>query len=598
MVIDLSILKNLSILIVEDSKTQRVFLGEYLKQFTKKIYVASNGKEGLDIYSIYRPNIVVTDAIMPIMDGIELAKAIKSKNNSTPVLLITSLDSSIISKAIESGVDEYIPKPIDVNILSKMLYKTAISVNNLKSLQDAETLLRQYKEAVDKSTIVSKTNPMGFITYANDEFCKISGYTRAELIGQPHRIVRHQSTPKELFKELWNRLKDKQIWKGILKNRAKDGSTYVVDATIIPILDIEDKIVEYVAIRHDITELDSYKELLKKELNSSQEDLREKVTHIREYEKVINSSCAFSRTDIDGIITFANDTFCSYSGYSKDELIGKSHNIIRHIDTPDSLFEDLWKTIKSKKIWSGVIKNRKKDGDEFYVSVTITPILDINGEIIEFMNISSEISETINLHQEIEDTQKEIIYKMGEITESRSKETGNHVKRVAEYSKILALKYGLSINEAELIKMSSPMHDLGKVAIADAILNKPAKFTNDEFEIMKTHAKIGYEMLKSSNREILKSAAIIAKEHHEKYDGSGYPDGLKGDEIHIYARIVAVADVFDALSSDRCYKKAWELERVLEFFNEQKGLHFEPKLVELFLENLKLFLDIRERFRD
>jgi len=594
----LSKLKNLSILVVEDSKTQRIFLAEYLKQYTKKIYVASNGKEGLDIFNIYRPDIILTDAIMPVMDGIELAKEIKQVSNSTPVLLITSLDSSIISKAIEVGIDEYIPKPIDTKMLSKMLSKTSTSVNNLKSLQDTEMLLKQYKEAVDKSTIVSKTNPMGFITYANDEFCKISGYTQEELIGQPHRIVRHPETNKEVFKNFWKTIKDNRVWKGVIKNRKKDGSCYVVDATVIPILDTKGKVVEFVAIRHDVTELDEYKELLKKELNSSQEDLRQKVTYLREYEKAINSSCAFSRTDKKGIITFANDTFCQYSGYSKDELIGKSHNIIRHSDTQNSTFKELWDTIESKKVWKGVFKNRKKDGSDYYVNVTITPILDVDGEIVEYMNISSDITEVISLHQEIEDTQKEIIYKMGEITESRSKETGNHVKRVAEYSKILALKYGLSEDEAELIKMASPMHDLGKVAIADAILNKPGRFTDEEFEIMKAHANIGYEMLKGSNRPILKSAAIIAKEHHEKYDGTGYPDGLSGENIHIYGRIVAIADVFDALGSDRCYKEAWKLDRILELFKEQKGIHFDPKLIELFFESLDEFLEVRDKYRD
>jgi response regulator RpfG family c-di-GMP phosphodiesterase len=268
------------------------------------------------------------------------------------------------------------------------------------------------------------------------------------------------------------------------------------------------------------------------------------------------------------------------------------------MDTPEYIFKDLWTSIKSKKVWCGVLKNLKKDGSEFYVNVTITPILDVNGDIVEYMNISSEITEVISLHKEIEDTQKEIIYKMGEITESRSKETGNHIKRVAEYSKALAIHFGLPNNEAELIKMSAPMHDLGKVAISDAILNKPGRFTDEEFEIMKTHSKIGYEMLKGSNREILSSAAIIAKEHHEKFDGTGYPDGLKGEEIHIYARIVALADVFDALGSDRCYKKAWEFGAILEFFKEQRGKHFDPRLIDIFFENLDEFIAIRDRYKE
>lgn len=200
--------------------------------------------------------------------------------------------------------------------------------------------------------------------------------------------------------------------------------------------------------------------------------------------------------------------------------------------------------------------------------------------------------------KELEETQKEIIFTMGAIGETRSKETGNHVKRVAEYSKLLASLYGLSEDECELIKMASPMHDIGKVGIPDNILNKPGGFEPDEWEVMKTHAALGYEMLKYSTRPILKAAAIIANEHHEKIDGSGYPKGLKGNEIHIYGRITAIADVFDALGSDRVYKKAWELDRILGLFEEEKGKHFDVKLVELFLQNLSEFLIIREQFKD
>lgn len=200
--------------------------------------------------------------------------------------------------------------------------------------------------------------------------------------------------------------------------------------------------------------------------------------------------------------------------------------------------------------------------------------------------------------KEIEATQKEIIFTMGAIGETRSKETGNHVRRVAEYSKLLALLHGLDEDEAELIKMASPMHDIGKVGIPDSILNKPGSFEADEWEIMKTHAHLGYEMLKYSERPILKAAAIVAREHHEKIDGTGYPRGLKGDEIHIYGRITAVADVFDALGSDRVYKKAWELDKILELLRENRGTHFDETLIDLFLENLDQFLEIRDQFKD
>jgi len=215
-----------------------------------------------------------------------------------------------------------------------------------------------------------------------------------------------------------------------------------------------------------------------------------------------------------------------------------------------------------------------------------------------FCNNVSMSLDNIYLNDEIENTQKEIIYTLGEITETRSKETGNHVKRVAEYSKLLALKYGLSSKEAEIIQLSSPMHDVGKLAIPDIILNKPGKLTNEEFNIMKSHSKIGYEMLKNSHKPLMKTASIIALEHHERYDGTGYPYGLKGDSISIEGRITAVADVFDALGSSRSYKEAWDMESIYALLKDQKGRHFDPDLINIFFDNLKEFLDIKENYDD
>lgn len=222
-------------------------------------------------------------------------------------------------------------------------------------------------------------------------------------------------------------------------------------------------------------------------------------------------------------------------------------------------------------------------------------------EMNRLMLTSTFAAETLisaKLTHEIEETQKEVVLTMGAIAESRSKETGNHVKRVAEYSKILALAYGLSEEEAELLRQASPMHDIGKIAIADSILNKPGKFTHHEYETMKQHAQLGYEMIKGSKRTLLKAASIVAHEHHEKFDGSGYPRGLSGDNIHIYGRITAVADVFDALGSNRVYKKAWSDERIFTLFKEESGKHFDPALIKLFFNNLDEILAVRESLRD
>jgi len=216
----------------------------------------------------------------------------------------------------------------------------------------------------------------------------------------------------------------------------------------------------------------------------------------------------------------------------------------------------------------------------------------------EYDELQQRLQEVEDLQKEIEETQREVVFTMGAIGESRSKETGQHVKRVAEYSKILASYYGLPEWEAEMLKQASPMHDIGKVAIPDSVLNKPGRFNDEERKIMDTHAQLGYDMLAHSDRPLLKCAATVAYEHHEKYNGTGYPRKLKGQQIHIYGRITAMADVFDALGSDRCYKKAWDDERIFKLFKEERGEHFDPDLVDIFFEHLDEFLAIRESLKD
>jgi response regulator RpfG family c-di-GMP phosphodiesterase len=222
-----------------------------------------------------------------------------------------------------------------------------------------------------------------------------------------------------------------------------------------------------------------------------------------------------------------------------------------------------------------------------------------NDEIAEISTgFNDMISAIRDLIKENTDTQKEIIYKLGAVTEARSQETGNHIRRVAHYSKLIALKYGASEEEANILEIASTLHDVGKVAIPDSILLKPGKLTEEEFEIMKTHTVIGYEILSNSNKPILEIASQIALHHHERYDGTGYPRALKGEQIEIYSRIVALTDVFDALATDRVYKKKWEIDKIVEYIKEQSGKQFDPKIVNIFLNNIDEFKNIQNKLRD
>ena len=203
--------------------------------------------------------------------------------------------------------------------------------------------------------------------------------------------------------------------------------------------------------------------------------------------------------------------------------------------------------------------------------------------------VKERTADLAKAYNEIEKTQKEVLFTLGEVVETRSHEVSDHVKRVAEISMILAKKVGLTEEETKLLKLASPMHDVGKIGIPDSILHKPGKLTVQEFEMMKDHTKIGYHLLKSSQRKILQAAAIIALQHHEQWDGNGYPNGLKGEEIHIFSRITQLADIFDALLFKRTYKDKWNLDQILDFIREEKGKRLDPQLVDIFLEDIDEF---------
>jgi putative two-component system response regulator len=199
---------------------------------------------------------------------------------------------------------------------------------------------------------------------------------------------------------------------------------------------------------------------------------------------------------------------------------------------------------------------------------------------------------------EVRQRERETVIRLSKAAEFRDPETGAHILRMAHYSELIARGLGLSVEDQELLLEAAPMHDIGKVGIPDNILLKPGRLDPEEFEIMKRHAILGYEILKDSSSRVLQAGAEIARAHHEKFDGSGYPNGTKGKDIPIFSRIVAVADVFDALTSERPYKKAWTLEQAVDHMKANSGSHFDPECVVIFFDQWEAVLDIRQRFKD
>ena len=254
--------------------------------------------------------------------------------------------------------------------------------------------------------------------------------------------------------------------------------------------------------------------------------------------------------------------------------------------------------VYSKEI--GYIKSRKYELLSILIILIISSIIIYNSKknYKTQKKINAQNKKIWGLNEELFKTQKEIIAALGQIIENRSKETANHTIRVAKISRLLGELIGFDEEEANAIEIASPLHDVGKIAIPDNVLEKTGKLEKEEFEIIKTHSKVGYSILKESNIPVLKIAANIAHEHHERWDGNGYPRGISEDKISIYARITTAADIFDALLSRRVYKEPWTIEQVLQFFKDEKGKIFDPKITDIFLENIDKIIAIRKEFED
>lgn len=537
--------------------------------------------------------------IAPTSGFITYGEFFHDTENHTNSLLNATTTYVVLSESSPSKRLSFAFEPLTENRESIRLKKLSNFIAQTgRELDETIHYLKQFKQCVDQATILSTTDTSGLISSVNDNFLQISGYKEKEVVGREHCDFIHSDAPENMLEEVTLALSEGKSWKGMVKNRKKDGSAYYVLAETSPIYSKDGACREYLTIRNDVTELQEYREILENRLDSTTTTLKEKIHYSSQYEDAVNSSIAIVKSDASHVITYVNKKMCELSGYHFDELIGlESAQYIGEEFCKSGAWDEVKAQLSEKKRVQNISVNITKSGEEYTVSNLFVPIVDVNGNVIEYLTLMSDITDVIKLNAEMLETQKEVVYTLGAIAETRSKETGLHVRRVAEYSYLLAKLYGLSEHDAEILKQASPMHDIGKVGIPDAILNKPGKLTYEEFEVIKTHAELGYEMLKHSSREILKASAVVAYEHHEKWDGSGYPRGLKGEKIHVFGRITAVADVFDALGHERVYKEAWDIQSILSLFKRERGKHFDPVLIDLFLANLDAFLEIKYTLR-
>lgn len=285
-------------------------------------------------------------------------------------------------------------------------------------------------------------------------------------------------------------------------------------------------------------------------------------------------------TDMNSVIQYVNPGFTTATGFSPGEAIGKKPSILRSRHTTLDTYENMWSVILEGGWWRGEIINVKKSGEEWYSYLSISQIKDDEGRPFAYVGISRDITEMKQLQFQLKEASLEAIFMLSIACEAKDEVTGSHVRRVQHYSEAIARRLGLSEVEAEEIGYSSMMHDVGKLHVPDEILQKVGPLSQQEWSRMAKHPKDGVVILRE--KPFYATARAITANHHEKWDGRGYPDEKKGEDIPLEARIVTVADVFDALTTERPYKKAWSEEEALNELVAQKGRAFDPRVVDAF----------------
>jgi PAS domain S-box-containing protein len=336
---------------------------------------------------------------------------------------ITTSNQVLTGSSTDSPFFIYLVLFVSILIIGGLiLSSTLIS----KQLVTSDTNLKDIKAALDASTIVAITDPVGTIVFVNDKFEEISKYSKEEIIGKNHRILNSGYHSKEFFKDLWNTIQSGQIWRGEIRNKAKDGTFYWVDTTIVPFLNKKGKPVQYIAIRSDISDR-----------KRAEGHLKETIKENIDIKFALDQSSIVAFTDAKGIITSVNDKFCEISKYSREEIIGKDHNILNSGYHSKDFFKNLWKSIGTGNVWKGEIRNKAKDGTYYWVDTTIVPFLNEKGMPYQYLAIRNDITERKRTEEVLHRQDK--LAAVGQLAAGVAHEIRNPLTSMKGYAEFLQL---------------------------------------------------------------------------------------------------------------------------------------------------------------
>ena len=586
-----------AVLVVDDNEAKRLAVRAMLAPLGHAVVEASSGRDALRAVLGQSFAVILMDVRMPTMDGYETAKLIRQRSESelTPIIFLTAFgsDETETASAYASGAVDFIFAPILADVLrakvsafvalfmqAQELEGSLASITALNAaLRDSEVRARAVLQHVADGIVTAGKG--GIIESFNRSAQRLFGYREEEVIGQPLKLIIAPSNHDDFSDPTragWSLLTAREIPAEPTETVGcrKDGSCFPMEIGMSQ-MQIGERTFTIGCIR----DISGRKERAERERRSAQALRREAQRDRVAFEDAPIGSVI---TDRAGRIERVNQALCTMTGHTAEELIGTHFLELTH---PEDRHDSATAVAALVNGAAGTQRFEKRylhrSGRVIEARVAITAIRDDAHEVVQLYAQIEDVTEARRTGRELEEAQFEMLARLAAAAELHDDDTGQHTRRVGDLSAATAARLGLPGPQVKLIRLAAPLHDVGKIAIPDAVLGKRGKLTAAEFEQMKTHTTLGAQMLAGRAFALLEMAEQIALTHHEKWDGSGYPAGLAGDAIPITGRIVAVADVFDALTHARPYKPAWTTADAIVEMTNQAGRHFDPQVLDAFL---------------